>query len=621
MIHYAPLCQNRERWRADPGESRLNTQSGSDGTLWISTLEMSARFYTCRPPRSDTWLLMKSINLLFVFLILLGLMSTNFIAHADKPPLAADIIIINAKVHTMDRRQRTTEAVAILGNRIAAIGSTKEIQRLAGADTRVIDAKGQLVLPGFNDAHTHFMSGGFQLSSVDLRDANTPQEFAERIRDFAAKLPPGRWITGGDWDHERWPDAKLPTKDLVDRYTANTPIFVNRLDGHMSLANSVALKLAGVTRDTKDPDGGVIVRDASGEPTGVLKDAAQGFVWKVIPASTFEEKLAAARAATNHAASVGVTSVQDMSAGVDVGIYQTLLDRGELKTRIYAVWPLPSWDRLARTGIRAHYGSAMLRTGGLKGFADGSLGSTTALFFAPYNDAPNTSGIPGPEMFPAGAMLERVRGADKAGLQVMIHAIGDRANDTILSIYEQVEKEDGDRDRRFRIEHAQHLRAQDIPRFARDKVIASMQPYHAIDDGRWAEKRIGHERSKTTYAFRSLLDAGVTLAFGTDWTVAPLDPILSVFAAVTRRTLDGKHPNGWIPEQKISVEEAVRAYTVGSAFAEFQENEKGTITPGKLADLVILSRDIFTIDPTEIEKTKVVMTIMDGRVVYDAAAR
>ena len=565
---------------------------------------------------------MKTKLLVSLSLVTIALMSTNFITHADKPVLAPDLIIFNARVHTMDQSQPVAEGVAIYGNRIVGVGSTKEIKKLAGANTRQIDAKNQLVLPGFNDAHTHFMSGGFQLSSVDLRDANTPQEFAERIRDFAAKLTEGRWVTGGDWDHERWPKTDLPTKELIDRYTPNTPVFVNRLDGHMSLANSLALRLAGVTRQTLDPPGGVIVRDPkTGEPTGILKDAAQGFVWKIIPASTFEEKLAAARAATNHAASLGVTSVQDMSAGVDVGVYQTLLDRGELKNRIYAVWPLPSWDRLARTGIRAHYGSAMLRTGGLKGFADGSLGSTTALFYEPYRDAPNTSGIPSGEMFPEGAMLERIRGADKAGLQVMIHAIGDKANDLILSMYEQVEQEDGDRDRRFRIEHAQHLRAQDIPRFARDKVIASMQPYHAIDDGRWAEKRIGKDRAKTTYAFRSLLDSGAALAFGTDWTVAPLDPILSIYAAVTRRTLDGKNPNGWVPAQKISVEEAVRAYTVGSAYAEFQENEKGTIALGKLADIVILSRDIFKIDPKEIEKVKIVMTIMDGRVVYNSAAR
>jgi len=537
--------------------------------------------------------------------------------NADKPTLVADTIIINAVVHTMDPAQPLAEAVAIYANRIVAVGTSKEVRKLAGPTTRIIDAKKRLLLPGFNDAHTHFLSGGFQLSSVDLRDASSPQEFAARIKAFAEKLPKGRWITGGDWDHERWPDAKLPTRELIDSFTPDTPVFVNRLDGHMALANSLALKLAGVTRQTLDPPGGVIVRDSSGEPTGVLKDAAQSFVWKVVSPATFDEKLAAARAATNYAAKLGVTSVQDMSAGTDVGIYQTLLDHDELKTRIYAVSPLPAWERLARTGVRAHFGSEMLRVGGLKGFADGSLGSTTALFYEPYRDDPSTNGIAGDEMYPEGVMLKRVTEADRAGLQILIHAIGDRANDLILSIYEQVERENGQRDRRFRIEHAQHLRPQDIPRFARDRVIASMQPYHAIDDGRWAEKRIGKERAKTTYAFRSLLDSGATLAFGTDWTVAPLNPLLTVYAAVTRRTIDGKNPKGWIPEQKISVEETVRAYTVGSAYAEFQENVKGTITAGKLADLVLLSRDIFKIDPKEIENVKVVMTIVDGRAVYE----
>ncbi len=538
---------------------------------------------------------------------------------ADKPPsFAPDLVIINAMVHTMDPNLPLADAVAIHANRIVAVGASKEIKKMAGRRTRVVDAQKRVVLPGFNDSHVHFLSGGFQLSSVDLRDAGTPQEFAERIHHFAEKLPAGRWITGGDWDHERWPEAKLPTKDLIDNFTPDTPVFVNRLDGHMALANSRALRLAGITRQTLDPPGGIIVRDPkTGEPTGILKDAAQNFVWKVIPPSSFEERLTAARAATEYAAKLGVTSVQDMSAGSDVGVYQTLLDRGELKTRIYAVSPLPAWERLVSTGVRANFGSEMLRMGGLKGFADGSLGSTTALFYEPYEDAPNTSGIAGDEMYPEGAMLTRVREADKAGLQVMIHAIGDRANDLIFTIYEQVEREDGKRDRRFRIEHAQHLRRQDIPRFARDKVVASMQPYHAIDDGRWAEKRIGKERAKTTYAFRSLLDSGVVLAFGTDWTVAPMNPMFSIYAAVTRRTLDGKNPKGWVPEQKISVEEAVRAYTVGSAWAEFQESVKGTITPGKLADLVILSRDIFKIDPKDIETTKVVMTILDGRVIYE----
>jgi predicted amidohydrolase YtcJ len=561
------------------------------------------------------------IKLLFVLFTAITHMVSNLPTHADERALSPTLIVFNATVHTMDPGKLTAEAVAIYGQRVVAVGSNKEVKGMAGAGTRVIDARGQLVLPGFNDSHVHFLSGGFQLSSVDLRDADTPEEFSDRIRRFVEKLPSGRWITGGDWDHERWADvngsAPLPTKELIDRFTSNTPVFVSRLDGHMALANSLALKLAGVTRETPDPAGGLIVRDAkTGEPTGVLKDAAMSYVWKVIPDSSFEEKLAAARAATEHAARLGVTSVQDMSAGNDVGVYQTLLDRGELKTRIYAVSPLPAWERLARTGIRAHFGNYMLRIGGLKGFSDGSLGSTTAFFYEPYKDAPNTSGLAGDEMFPEGAMLTRVREADRPGLQIMIHAIGDRANDLILSIFEQVTRENGERDRRFRIEHAQHLRREDISRFSRAKVIASMQPYHAIDDGRWAEKRIGKERARTTYAFRSLLDAGATLAFGTDWTVAPLDPMLSIYAAVTRRTLDGKNPQGWVPEQKISVEEAVRAYTLGSAYAEFQDGVKGSITPGKLADLVMLSRDIYRIDPAEIVKVKVVLTIVDGRVVF-----
>ncbi|HVG37637.1 MAG TPA: amidohydrolase, partial [Pyrinomonadaceae bacterium] len=337
----------------------------------------------------------------------------------------ADLIIENGVVRTMDAEQPAAVAVAVLHQRIVAVGSNAEIKRLAGPRTKVIDANGRLVLPGFNDAHVHFLYGGFQLSSVDLRTSANPGEFTERLRAYASALPDGRWITGGNWDHENWPGAPLPTREMIDAATPRTPVFVSRLDGHMALANSLALKLAGVTRDTPDPPGGLVVRDAkTGEPTGVLKDAAMNYVLKVIPSPSFEEKLAAARAATAHAASLGVTSVQDMSAGDDVGVYQTLLTRGELKTRIYAVSPLPDWMRLARAGVRAAFGSDSLRVGGLKGFADGSLGSTTANLFDPYLDAPQTKGLAGDEM---PAMAERVMGADAAGLQMMIHAIGDSA--------------------------------------------------------------------------------------------------------------------------------------------------------------------------------------------------
>ncbi len=341
-------------------------------------------------------------------------------------------------------------------------------------------------------------------------------------------------------------------------------------------------------------------------------------VSRFVPSPSRAEKLAAARAATAHAAQHGVTSVQDMSANEDLGIYQELQQRGELKTRVYACWPLPQWEKVAAVGVRAPFGDETLRIGGLKGFSDGSLGSTTAWFFDPYRDAPDTRGLATDEMLPEGLMRRRIEAADAAGLQVVIHAIGDRANHEVLSLFEQVSLANGPRDRRFRIEHAQHLRPQDIPRLARGQVVASMQPYHCADDGRWAEKRIGAERARTTYAFRSLLDSGAVLAFGSDWTVAPLNPILGIAAAVTRRTLDGKHPEGWVPEQKITVEEAVRAYTIGAAFAEFQDRVKGTLAPGKLADLVVLDRDIFAISATEIEQARVLCTVMGGRVVFGA---
>jgi predicted amidohydrolase YtcJ len=531
--------------------------------------------------------------------------------------VTADLVVKNAVIHTMDSKGALAEALAVKGERIIAVGSAGEIARVTGAGTRVIDAGGRLVLPGFNDSHVHFLGAGFQLSSVDLRDAKTQEEFARRIRDFAAKLPKGEWVLGGRWDHESWPGAKLPDKGLIDRYTPETPVFVERLDGHMALANSVVLKLAGVTRETKDPDGGMIVRDAAGEPTGVLKDAAMNLVYRKVPEHSFEVKLGAARAASRYAASVGVTSVQDMSSGKDVAVYQELERRGELLTRIYAVTSLPEWKDIAGTGIRAPFGSTTLRIGGLKGFADGSLGSTTAWFFDSYNDAVGATGLASDEMHPPEAMLDRIRAADRAGLQVMIHAIGDKANGAILSMYEQVGRENGARDRRFRIEHAQHLRLRDIPRFGAAGVIASMQPLHAADDGRWAEKRIGPDRIHGAYAFRSLLDSKAVLAFGSDWPVASVNPIAGLDAAVTRRTLDGKNPGGWVPEQKITVQEAVHAYTWGSAYAEFQEKEKGTLEAGKLADFVVLSEDVFRIAPERIGETKVVTTVMGGHVVFE----
>lgn len=535
--------------------------------------------------------------------------------------VSADLVVTNANIRTMDTRRTVAQSMAVLGGKIIAVGSNAGIKPLIGAKTRIIDARGKTVLPGFNDAHVHFRSTGERLSLVDLRTAQSPEEFVQRIKDFAAKTPKGRWITGGGWDHENWKPNNLPTAAMIDAVTPDHPVYVFRLDGHMSLANTAAMKIAGVNRETKDVDGGVIVRDAAGDPTGIFKDAAQDYLKKAVPPASWEEKLEHIQAATNYAASLGVTSVQDFAYTTEpvetrgqVGAYQEMLRLGKLKTRIYACSPLSQYQRWANTGVRAAFGDAMLRTGCLKGYADGSLGSTTAWLFDPYLDAPNSRGLAGEDM---PRTPEYVLEADKAGLQVNIHAIGDRANDEILDIFERTMAANGMRDRRFRIEHAQHLRQEDIKRFGNQKVIASMQPIHLPDDGRWAWKRLDAKRLKGTYAFRTLLDMGAVLAFGSDSPVASLNPLLGIHAAVTRQTGDGKNPNGWIPEQKITVDEAVRAFTHGSAYAEFQDNVKGTLEIGKLADFVILSEDIFTIDPVKIRDVKVLITILSGNVVFE----
>jgi hypothetical protein len=535
---------------------------------------------------------------------------------------AASLVLLNGKIFTVNDAQPRAEALACLGSRIVAVGSNDEIRKWVGAGTEVIDLAGKLVLPGFNDAHVHFFDGGQNLTGVHLRDAKSEDEFRRRIAAFAAKQPAGRWITGGLWDHENWTPARLPTRQSIDAASAGHPVFVERLDGHMGLANSEALKLAGITRDTPDPPGGTIVRDAAGEPTGVLKDGAMERLYRAIPAPSGDQIADAVRAAMRYAAENGVTSVQDMSAAPEIlRVYQTLLARGELTVRISGHQPLATWQRLAAVGLHADFGGEKLHIGALKGFADGSLGSTTALFFAPYLDAPNTSGLANSEMIPESKMQDHILSADRAGLQVAVHAIGDKANHMVLGMYEEAERQNGARDRRFRIEHAQHLLPADIPRFGKLHVIASMQPYHCIDDGRWAEKRIGPERAKTTYAFRALLDSGAVLAFGSDWDVAPMVPLLGIYAAATRRTLDGRHPDGWVPEQKITAAEAIRAYTMGSAYAGFDEKIKGSIEPGKLADMVVVSDDILSIPAVEIEKTRVETTVFDGKVIYRRGKR
>lgn len=549
-----------------------------------------------------------------------GIWSVGSLCQAGSGP-AADLIITNAKVWTVDKSHPSAQAVAILGEHIVAVGSNADVEAWRGSKTQAIDAQGKLLLPGFDDAHVHFVSGGSQLDYVQLNDAASPQEFTRRIGEKARSARPGEWILGGDWDETKWSPAAIPTSKMIDSLTPATPVFVNRYDGHMGLANSAALKLAGITKDTPDPPGGTIVRDEAGNPTGVLKDAAMDYLDKVIPALTHEQRTHAAKRALAHAAALGVTSVQDMNPDyADIAVYSELLERGELTTRIYAAPLIPQVEDQAKLGIRHAFGSSVLRLGAVKAYADGSLGSGTAYFFEPFSDQPGNHGLLSAGMQPLSLMRERMMAADAAGLQICTHAIGDRGISMILDLYSELVQAHGSADRRLRIEHAQHMAEKDFARFAQLNVIASVQPYHAIDDGRWAELRIGHERASRTYAFRTFLQHGVRLALGTDWNVAPLNPMLTVYAAVTRATLDGKNPNGWFPEQKLSVAEAIEAYTMGSAYAEFQEHVKGSITAGKLADMVLLSDDVFSIEPAQIRQVRVLKTILGGKVVWDSSA-
>ncbi len=546
-----------------------------------------------------------------------GLVLAGLLAGCAIEPKPADLILTGGVVWTGAPGVEAGTAVAIGEGQVLHVGSDVEVRRFLGPGTRAIALDGRMVVPGFIDNHTHFMGGGFQLGSVELRDAATPAEFARRIGAFARTRPAGRWIIGGDWDHELWGGA-LPRREWIDSLTREHPVFVSRLDGHMGLANGLALELAGIARETPDPDGGTIVRDPrTGEPTGVLKDAAMALVHRVMPAPTEAELDEAFDRAQAHALARGVTLVDDMGAWSHLETYRRARRSGRLKLRIYAFVPLASWERLRDYVAREGSGDSRLRWGGLKGFVDGSLGSTTAWFYEPYADAPGTAGL----LTTDTASLRRwIREADAAGFHVAVHAIGDRANDWLLDAFAAAAEANGQRDRRFRIEHAQHLTREAIARFAGLGVIASMQPYHAIDDGRWAEKRIGPERIRTTYAFRDLLDADARLTFGSDWTVAPLDPLLGIYAAVTRRTIDGTNPDGWVPEQKVTVEQALRAYTSdNAAYASFVAAQLGTLEPDKRADLVVLSENLIAVDPVRIPEVRVDLTVVDGVIVHDRA--
>lgn len=527
----------------------------------------------------------------------------------DKKP-KADRIISNANIWTGDDSNPSAQVMAIAGDSILAVGSNIEIEKYKGPGTEVIDLNGAFVTPGFIDCHVHFLTGGFNLSGVQLREAKTKEEFVNRIKAFAETVPVGTWILGGDWDHENW-GGELPTRQWIDEVTPNHPVWVTRLDGHMSLANTAALKAAGVDQSVKDVEGGTIVRDANGNLTGIFKDNATNIIDRHVPEPSPEQVDNALQAAMKYVASFGVTSVHHMAGYMDA--LERARKNSNMITRIYAMYPISQWQALDEKIKQEGRGDKWLKIGGLKGFVDGSLGSHTAAFFEPFTDAPDDTGlwVNTPEQ-----LYTWISAADKAGLHLMIHAIGDSAINTLLNIYERVEQENGSKDRRFRIEHAQHIAPADFSRFASLNIIPSMQPYHAIDDGRWAEKVIGPERIKTTYAFKSLFDVGAKVAFGSDWFVAPPTPLEGIYAAVTRRTIDDQNPEGWVPEQKITVEQALIAYTRNAAYASFDENIKGTLTAGKLADFVVLSDDLRTISPEQIRYVRVLKTWVGGKEVF-----
>jgi len=517
---------------------------------------------------------------------------------------------LNGIVHTVNPLLPRAEAVVTRGTRIVFVGTSSAARRFAGEGAEVIDLQGRLLLPGFIDDHVHFVLGGTQVDGLNLRGCTSTAAFIAGVGAYVRSRR-GMWVTGGDWDQEAWETKTLPRKEWIDPVSADTPVFLPRFDWHMALANTAALERAGITRDTPDPPGGKIERDATtGEPTGIVKDAAMDLVLGVVPKPAFHDLEHAVLKALGEARRAGVTSVHDIAEEAHIPVYKKLEGEGKLTCRIYARLPLAGYQKLMRERARHAHGDELVKVGSMKAFADGSLGSNTAWFFEPYLNEPVT-GL-AMEVLTSGQLRTWAMDADRHGLQLSIHAIGDRANDAVLGIFEEIVRTNPPWDRRFRIEHAQHVRRSDVARFAALGVIVSAQPYHCIDDGVWAETRIGPERAATTYAFKTFLDAGVRVCFGSDWTVAPLNPLLGIHAAVTRATLDGKRPEGWTPAERLTVEEAVRCYTINNAYASFEEQLKGSIEAGKLADMVVLSEDIFALPPEAIKDVRVEMTVVGG---------
>lgn len=588
---------------------------------------------------------------LLCLLLLAGLLAAVSAAtvegQEEEPPVRpANLILVNARVWTLDPDQPEAQAVAIRGQRIIKVGTNEEVRRLARSDyTRVIDLRGRLVLPGFIDNHTHFAAAGRLLLGLNLLDVNDPDAFRGRVQAAAARLPAGAWLTGGDWGaYAQWGQAStgqtpaaekkepefLPTKTLIDSVTGDHPALISRFDRQVYLANSLALLAAGITRETPDPEGGEILRDADGNPTGLLRGAAADLVEEVIPPPSHEQRKAEALRALDEAHRWGVTSLHDNVADFEtLELFKELQREERLTARVWARMWLSEWEKV-RDYIRSYrvpaatggWGDQYIRLGGLKAWVDGIMGNSTALFFEPYANQPDNRGNLRDVMFPEGNLYRLLHDADLAGFTITVHAIGDHANRILLDTYEKVFAENPPRDRRFRVVHAQVVHPDDFARFGKLGLIAEVQPYHCIDDMRWMEERIGRERARGAYAFRSLIEGGATMSFGSDWpgtnaSYYPINPLLGIYAAVTRQTLSGQPPAGWFPEQRVTMEEAIRFFTLANAYATFEENIKGSLKEGKLADVVVLDRDILSRPPKELLETQVLYTIFDGRIVYE----
>jgi len=547
-------------------------------------------------------------------LVIFGLCLAGWAAQTPQKQEAADLAIVNGKIFTANARMPYAQGVAVKGGKILAVGTAAEVKKFIGPATTILDVKGKLVIPGLIDAHTHFSGGGRSLASLSFRGVMSVEKVQEMVAAKIKELPPGEAVFGGEYDHTLFPGQKWPTKEDLDKVSPNNPVVITRVDGHSSWVNSLALKQSGITKDTKDPFGGEIARDPkTGEPTGILKEAAEGLI-KVRRPKRQSTPLEDIERALKHAAKLGLTGVHTSSSLQEIELYKKLEAEGKLTLRVYAWLPIDGMDKYIAQNVKQGQGDDMLKVGFLKAYIDGTLGSGTALMFEPFADDPTKSGLPQEKEDEFYAMIEK---AHQNGFQVGTHAIGDKGVNWVLNAVERAEKKLGKKDLRHRIEHAQIIVPGDVKRFAELGVIASMQPTHCTTDMRFCEVRVGKERSKNAYIWKTLLNNGAKIAFGTDWPVEPLDPMRGLYSGVTRKNIEFGYPEGgWFPEQKLTMAETITLYTMGSAYASFEENIKGSLEPGKLADMVVLSKDVFTVEPKEILTTEALYTILGGKIVY-----